>query len=51
VAFGASDGLTCAVGRSTSGPDGPILFSDYPVALGNACDPCDELCVTLDYPT
>jgi hypothetical protein len=48
---GAPDGPTCIVGWSTSAPDGPVLFLDCPVTLGNACNPCDGLCVTPDYPT
>jgi hypothetical protein len=51
VNFGSLDGLTCVVGRSASGIDGQVLFSDCPVAPGNAFDPCDGLCVTSDYPT
>jgi hypothetical protein len=50
VISGAPDGSTCAVGRSTSGPDRPVLFLDYPVASGNTCDPCGGLYVTLDCP-
>jgi hypothetical protein len=48
VDYGAS---TCVVGRSASGSDSPVLFLDCLVAPGNACDPCDGLCVTPDYPT
>jgi hypothetical protein len=48
VISGAPDGLTCAVGRSASGPDGLVLFSDYPAVSGNTCDPCGGLCVTPD---
>jgi hypothetical protein len=48
VDSGAPDGPTCVVGQSVSGPDGLLLFSDYPVAWANACDPCDRLYVTPD---
>jgi hypothetical protein len=50
VILGALGGPTCAVGQSTSGPDGPVLFLDCPTVSGNACDPCGGLCVTPDYP-
>jgi hypothetical protein len=46
VTFGAPNGPTYAVGRSTSRPDGPVLFLDCPIMLGNSCDPCYGLCVT-----
>jgi hypothetical protein len=48
VTSGASDGPTYAVGRSASGSDGPVLFSDCPVASGNTCDPCGGLYITPD---
>jgi hypothetical protein len=48
VTSGAPDGPTYAVGRSASGSDGPVLFSDCPVASGNTCDPCGEPCITPD---
>jgi hypothetical protein len=50
VTFDASDGSTCAVGRSASGPDGPVLFLDCPVVPGNTYDPCDGFCVTPNCP-
>jgi hypothetical protein len=50
VTSGAPDGSTCVVGQSASGSDGPVLSPDCPVTLGNTCDPCGGLCVTLDYP-
>jgi hypothetical protein len=50
VTSGAPNGPTCAVGRSTSGSDGPVLSPDYPVTSGNTCDPCGGLCVTSDCP-
>jgi hypothetical protein len=50
VILGALDGPTIAVGRSESGPDGPVLFPDCPATSGNAYDPCVRLCVILDCP-
>jgi hypothetical protein len=50
MAFGAPDGSTYAVGRSTSGSDDMVLFLNYSVAPGNAYVPYDGLCVTPDYP-
>jgi hypothetical protein len=46
----ASNGSTYDVGWSASGPYGPVLFPNYSTVLGNACDPCDGLCVTPDCP-
>jgi hypothetical protein len=50
LASGAPDGPTYIVERSVSESDGPVLFLDCPIAPSNACDPCDGLFVTLDYP-
>jgi hypothetical protein len=51
VTSGAPDGPTCAVGRSASGSDGPVLFPYGSVASDNTYDPCGGLCVTSDCPT
>jgi hypothetical protein len=51
VDFGASNGPTCIVVWSASGTNCLVPFLDYPVVPGNACEPCDGLCVTPDYPT
>jgi hypothetical protein len=50
VTSSAPDGPTYVVGRSASGPDGPVLSPDSPVTSGNTCDPYGGLCVTPDYP-
>jgi hypothetical protein len=50
VISGASDGPTYVVGRSASGPDGPVLFPDCPAVSGNGCDPCGGLRVIPDCP-
>jgi hypothetical protein len=46
---GAPVGPTCVVRRSTSGPNGLVLFSDCSVARGQCRAPCDRLYVTSDY--
>jgi hypothetical protein len=47
VAFGAPDSLTCAVGQSAKGHDGPVIYPDCSVMPG---EPFGGLCVTSDCP-
>jgi hypothetical protein len=45
------DGPTLVTGRAIEGSDNLVLYSDRPVVLGFACDPCVGLGVTPDCPT